>query len=221
MAKFKWGGGGASTYHAWKKGDLWPTAKGLGEGRGGLNLVVRVFNALKMTKELRAIAKAADNPSGVFETIMKDFAQYERSVFIKGGAVHGLKGWAKLKPSTLANKKAQGYSSRILVRTGELEQSLTQPGHKHFKFRIIGKTSMEIGTTIPYAEILKKGIKGRMAARNPIRIPKVKVKAWGAMFKRYVLSGGKTGNANDASLFREGGGAKITAANSMFAEGGE
>lgn len=167
-----------------------------------LKIFTRVKGIVGVEREVRKIAKRAKDPKEIFETIAEDFADYESTVFVNAGAVHGMKGWAKLKPATLKEKRLKGFSSRILVRTGRLEESLTDTKDKDFVFRVIGKNRMEIGTRLPYAEILKKGEKGRMARRNPIRIPQEKVKAWGLMFKRFVL-GGK-GSKKDVFKFMAG-----------------
>jgi len=152
-----------------------------------MGIHVRVLNIAKVEKHVIGIAMRSKSPMKIFETIADDFAKFEGTVFESGGAVHGMRGWAKLKPSTLRYKRAHNFPSAILVRTGRLRNSLTSRSNKEFVFRVIGNKSLQIGTKVSYSKILKAGRKGRMAKRNPIRIPRIKQKAWGLMFKRFVV----------------------------------
>ena len=150
-----------------------------------LKILAKISGAKEVEREVSAISKRSSNPTNVFKFIMQDFANYETEVFSSGGAVHGLRMWPKLKPETVRKK---GHSL-ILLHDNHLVNRLTNPSDPNFEFRIINKKTMEIGTSVPYANILKKGIKGRMAKRNPIRIAPIKRKAWGAMFLRFIKDG--------------------------------
>lgn len=76
--------------------------------------------------------------------------------------------WAPLAPSTIAKK---GHS-RILVETGRLGVSLTQPGHPDAITEIVdepGQGGFSRGTGVEYAGFHQAGTK-RMPARPPVGV---------------------------------------------------
>jgi phage gpG-like protein len=71
-----------------------------------------------------------------------------------------------LAPSTLAEKARLGYPSDILVRTGELRDSLTDPG----RAMKIGATEATYGTDVFYAGYHQDGTT-KMPQRQVIPLP--------------------------------------------------
>lgn len=65
-------------------------------------------------------ASLADRRNENRKVAIQFFSFVQRN-FAQGGGLVG--GWMPLKPGTLAEKKRKGYSSRPLIRTGNLRQS--------------------------------------------------------------------------------------------------
>lgn len=92
--------------------------------------------------------------TGAFRAALEDFGplwdklsdvmeKVEQDQFDSEG--HGQ--WATLADSTLAEKQRLGFPEQILVRTGDLKDSLTDPGRAASKQPF----SMTWGTDVPYA----------------------------------------------------------------------
>jgi hypothetical protein len=166
-----------------------------------VGIFVRVKGAVETEIALRKITKRLGNPADPFRVIAEDFADMEGAAFAAGGKIAGLAGWAKLRPYTIADKQRNNYPSAILVRTGRLKASLTNVSNPDFSFRLLSNKSLEIGTRVHYAKYLKKGRKN-MKKRNAARVPRSKAKVYGAIFRRYAVTGklGKNARTIDFSV---------------------
>lgn len=130
--------------------------------------------------------KNLKNMRGIFGEIAKDFATAEGTVFRNQGRTAGFEKWAPLNPDYAARKKAEGYGSKILIRTGALKSSLTNTSDPGFFIKSTPR-SMEIGTRAPYAKFLHNGAE-YMPPRSPIRIGARRKKKWGNMILRHLVN---------------------------------
>lgn len=106
-----------------------------------------------------------------FNEIIDEFASINKQAFAQGGHP-GLGAWEPLNENYVAFKAAHGFSTRILVKTGRLEASLTQPDHSEFIKRK-HKKSLVLGTEVPYAAKHQTG--DGVIQREPVRVtPKLK-----------------------------------------------
>lgn len=96
---------------------------------------------------------------GFYRSILEDFV-------LEGGG-SGAR-WAPLSPAYAQWKAARFPGTSILVRSGALKASLAGPGAPFSIFRP-GPTSLEIGTSVPYAIHHQLGT-SRLAQRPPIRL---------------------------------------------------
>jgi phage gpG-like protein len=118
------------------------------------------------------------------EEISEDFYRHEERAFGTEGSILRSGKWAPLSPRYAA-WKARHYPGRtILVRTGKLKASLTQPGAEG-AIREVTEDGLEIGTSISYARYHQWGT-GRMPARLVIDPPPVVVEGWVQIVERYV-----------------------------------
>src|SRR5438309_2149439 len=87
----------------------------------------------------------------VLEQVRATFAL----IFASGGSYGGVGSWEQLSPATIARKS--GYSYRILVDEGTLEESLVDPSSAWGYARQVDDTSLAVGTNVPYAEFHQFG----------------------------------------------------------------
>lgn len=95
------------------------------------------------------------------ETAVMQQAQQENYAG-EGAAFAG--GWAPLAPSTLAQKRRQGYPERTLYRTGKLEENVGQAVEQTDDGDFIGATVGIDLSVVPYAAYHQSGT-SRMPAR--------------------------------------------------------
>jgi phage gpG-like protein len=98
----------------------------------------------------------------LWELVKPIAAQVEEDQFSTQGAGE----WAPLAESTLARKEAGGWPSDPLVRTGDLKDSLINPG----RAADTGPSHMIYGTDVDYAGFHQEGT-SRMPARQVIPDP--------------------------------------------------
>jgi len=150
-----------------------------------MKTLVSVIGAKKVIDILNGMQDRAKNPRESFFAIADEFAKHEGTVFNQQGAVEGFAGWAPLSPNYVAEKAAEGYGSRILIRTGKLRMSLTDKTDANFVFRLTPKR-LVIGTSVPYAKFHRRGT-SNMPAREPIRITQALRKRWSEIMRNFVI----------------------------------
>lgn len=94
------------------------------------------------------------------------YANMRQDVTLEGGG-SGAR-WAPLSPAYATWKAARFPGAGILVRSGALKASLAGPDSPLSVFRP-GPTSLEIGTSVPYAMYHQLGT-SRMPQRPPLRV---------------------------------------------------
>lgn len=96
--------------------------------------------------------------------IVLDMMRASLALFNSGGR-RGGGSWKRLKEDTIRRKG----SEIILVKTGDLKRSLTEPGAP-YQIVNITRDTVEFGTDHPWAEVHHKGTKdGRIPARPIIK----------------------------------------------------
>jgi len=117
-----------------------------------------------------------DQPRPLLQLLAGELRAYEEEVF----ATAGFGTWAALDPSTV---RAKG-SSRILVDTAGLLDSLTKPGAER-----ITEESVTLLSDSPAAAYLKRGARG-MPKRDPAPVPPAsKVSEWAQDLLGYLVNG--------------------------------
>lgn len=94
--------------------------------------------------ELAAMGRRARHPQPIFEAA-EQIQQRQQRVWFRS---RGRNSWPALSPVTVADKRRQGFGSRMLVRKGLLYDSL-QGGN--MSIRHLNSERLEIGTSVPYA----------------------------------------------------------------------
>lgn len=114
-----------------------------------------------------AIAAVSTPDEYVWQSLIGELAAEDQvaqfDLYSSGGGT-----WAPLAPSTVAEKKAEGFPPDKVVRTYALRNSLTPDGSMHV-CRMIAD-GIEVGTSDPIAEYHQNGTE-RMPARPPVNPP--------------------------------------------------
>jgi len=164
-----------------------------------LRISLDVAGVHQINRALLLSAAAVKDLRPVWEDLYDDFLQGERSLFAAEGNVgsrtremesSGAWGlWEPLNEDYAKRKQAQGYGTKILVRTGRLKESLTERSHADavFQSRELG---MSLGTKVPYAGYHQTGT-SRMPAREPIRINESKARRWMRLIQQFILESGQ------------------------------
>ena len=122
---------------------------------------VEVDGAEMIGKRLDRTRVLTANYSAMWPAVGKLFAARQRKLFRGGGRPK----WAPLDPDYIMQRRAQGLSGRILVRTGRLrdEVSSPTPAKSSDRFAVFGPA----GRTAPHWTLHKHGTK-RMPKRDPL-----------------------------------------------------
>lgn len=133
---------------------------------------------------LQRFAQKVADPTPVWEEIADRFVDLQRRNFdTEGAAMSG--GWDPLSPD-YGRFKARAFPGKgILVRSGELEESLAGT----LGVREIDRNSMTVGTQISYAAYHQNGTK-RMPARRLIGyVPIGEQQEWAKVLQRHLMEG--------------------------------
>lgn len=115
----------------------------------------------RLRRRIAGMRERALDLTPAWDIVANWFAEQERVQFATEGARWG-QPWAPLKPATIAEKQRRGYPLSILVRTGELERSLSI---RSLSIERLYPQRMTLGTRVPYAHFHQDGT-SRMPARN-------------------------------------------------------
>ena len=163
-------------------------------------LTMDVAGVKQLNRGLGVIASAVKDLRPVWEDIYDDLLKRERTLFAQEGNIGsktremgegaGVWGsWTPLNPVYAARKLAQGYGTKILVRTGRLKESLTQRSGADAVFEI-GPKALAMGTKVPYAGYHQTGTR-RMPAREPLRISEVQARHWSRLVHKFLIESGQ------------------------------
>lgn len=152
-----------------------------------LNLSLGVQGAEEFKRTLGLTGNRLKNLSPVWEAWAIDFRAKESYLFDAEGAAQGYGSWAPLSPKYAEQKRRDGFTGGILVRTGKLKASLSSVGAG--SITKITPSSLEIGTSIPYAKYHQGGTR-RMPARPPIRVTDAQRQFLIKLIQRFAIVGG-------------------------------
>lgn len=106
----------------------------------------------------------------VFRWMFQELQEAHRENFRTQGAASGFP-WKPLEPQ-YASWKIENYGANgVLVRSGDLERSLTMNSGRG-AVRDIGARTAEFGTKLPYAKFHQSGT-SNMAQRKPLFLPRL------------------------------------------------
>lgn len=143
----------------------------------------QISGVKKITLALGATANAAKDMTSVWDSVARYLTGWFEVLFTREGSVAGWPGWSYVNEAYGRRKLAQGYGSRILVRTGRLRDSMTQIGHANYVRRIT-PSQLVVGTNVRYAAFHEWGTKN-MPARSLTRL----TKAAGREIMRVIQAG--------------------------------
>lgn len=112
------------------------------------------------------------------------FADQEQRVFATQGAYPG-PSWAPLDPQYAAWKAANGFSPRILVRTGRLRDSVTV---RPLAVEDFHEQYADLGTDVPYARYHQDGT-GAMPQRKFVHYTEELSNDVDRILSRYIVDG--------------------------------
>lgn len=145
-------------------------------------------NTTGTIRRLEGMATRAGLTEPAMEEIVDFIQKRERELFQSAGASAG-RPWSPREASTEKGVKT-GESSDVMVRTGALEDSLTQR-HDQNAIREIGPGWLRFGTRLGYADPHFTGFKDRhgtrVPARRPIDLNRVDRYAIGKIMLNYLM----------------------------------
>lgn len=124
----------------------------------------------RVRRRFAAMARRSDDFKPVFRWMFQQLQQAHMRNFQTQGAESGSP-WKPLDPQ-YASWKTENYGAKgILVRTGDLQNSLTMNSSRG-SVRDMGRRTAYFGTHIPYAKFHQAGTTN-MAQRQPLFLPKL------------------------------------------------
>ena len=146
----------------------------------------------QFAKRIDEMVVRANHMTPVFESMVVSFHQIENAKFEAEGP-----GWAPLTSNTVNRKIEEGAHNGILVRSGDLWESLIGVGA--FNETVITDEGWESGTTLGYAKFHETGTSGggpshheNMPARPPVNLTPEVVAIFFEMMDAWIAGG----NAN-------------------------
>lgn len=150
----------------------------------GTGLVFRGagFDAFGMV--LDRFQQRISDPTPVWDQLADRFVALQgRNFDSEGATMSG--GWSALSPK-YGKWKARNYPGRgILVRSGDLRESLAGK----LGIREFNRTSMTIGTAIPYASFHQHGTRTMPARRLIGDVPVQEQLEWAKILQRHLVEG--------------------------------
>ena len=172
---------------------------------GRLGLSFEIQGVPQMNRVLGVKIAAIRDMRPAWKSVADLLRKNEFAVFNKQGAVgdaapeSGVGTWTEWAPLNEVYKKrkvAQGYSSKIMIRTGALQASLIFPNRPGSVFGP-HPLWMEYGTTIPYAAVHQKpSPTNKLPKREPLRISKETVRGIVRIISKYLSDTGQKERAN-------------------------
>ena len=122
----------------------------------------------------------------VFRWMFQELQEAHRENFKTQGAASGFP-WKPLEPQ-YASWKIENYGANgVLVRSGDLERSLTMNSSRG-AVRDIGARTAEFGTKLPYAKFHQSGT-SNMAQRKPLFLPRLMADRTADAVGEYLVHG--------------------------------
>ena len=146
-------------------------------------LDIRIFGVPEVKRQLFRGAAAAGNMKPVLEEVGLDMMYVIGLNFASQGR-RGGGSWRQLTPEWLARKMAAGLSPEILVATGALHDSMTQPGDPDQFYQVTNR-SIKLESRLPYAEAHQHG-NDHLPARPFVHFMPSDRERWVKMCERYL-----------------------------------
>jgi phage gpG-like protein len=142
-------------------------------------------SALK--RKFAAMTRRSRDFRPVLRWVMQELQKSHRDNFRREGMSDRGFPWSPLDPQ-YASWKTENYGAHgILVRTGDLERSLTMNSARG-SIRDIGLSTATFGTDIPYARWHQSGTRN-MAQRKPVFVPNLMKQRTGNVVAEYIVHG--------------------------------
>lgn len=142
-----------------------------------------VFEHAEVDLMLSGLSRKIKNPRPFLQQV-GDYIQKQTMRMFRGPRadrqmVRGIT-WAPLKPSTIKQKRAKGWTDRPLVADGKLMRDLSSPG----AIKISGK-DLTYGSTIDYAKYHQEGTP-KMARRKFVFLNKQDRAEITKLFQKFI-----------------------------------
>lgn len=153
-----------------------------------MRVQVRIVNVdtSKADRRFGKILRRSRDFKPVFRWMFQELQEAHRENFRTQGAASGFP-WKPLEPQ-YASWKIENYGANgVLVRSGDLERSLTMNSGRG-AVRDIGARTAEFGTKLPYAKFHQSGT-SNMAQRKPLFLPRLMADRTADAVGEYLVHG--------------------------------
>lgn len=151
-----------------------------------MRFVFEAHGETLVDREFERFAEHAENLTPVWKNLADLLRNVSKRQFSSEGQ-YASGGWAPLAPSTLAAKKRQGLSSKILHATLALKNSLTQKSSSDQQL-IITPLQLVFGSLVEYAGFHQHGT-STMPRRPPLDLREATRREFVRRIQRYIVTG--------------------------------
>jgi phage gpG-like protein len=141
------------------------------------------FGEEQVNRTIMRTVDAADDATPAWEVLAKSFQLAQRKQFRSEG-LYGSGGWAPLSPRYAAWKARHYPGAPILVRTGDLRDSLTQ---RPFGVEVIEPRYAVFGSDVDYGLFHQQG--DGVPRRRPVELPESLRRRWVKIIQRFLVTG--------------------------------
>jgi hypothetical protein len=145
-------------------------------------LHISFYGDEQLDRTLEAIELRAQDASPAWQVLADRFLDIEERQFATQGA-YGSGGWSPLSPKYAAWKARHYPGAPILVRTGELRDSLTNGPD----IRVITRSAMAVGSGVDHGLYHQRG--DGVPQRRPIEFPEDERQHWVHTLHRFLVTG--------------------------------
>lgn len=151
-----------------------------------VQVYIKKVDTSNVRSRFAAMTRRSRDFRPVFRWVMQELQKAHRDNFRTQGASSGFP-WSPLDPQ-YASWKLENYGAKgILVRSGDLQRSLTMNSGRG-AVRDIGSRTAEFGTRLPYAKFHQSGT-SKMAQRKPLFVPRLMAERTGNVVAEYIVHG--------------------------------
>lgn len=148
---------------------------------GGLRIRFSFYGDVQLDRTLARFQARAINATPAFEQIRESFLRAERRQFDSEGH-YASGGWQALSPAYAAWKARHYPGRKILVRTGELERSLTEGP----QINVIEPHMAIFGSAVEYGAYHQNGGEN-LPRRRPVELPASLRVRWVKIIQAYLV----------------------------------
>lgn len=138
----------------------------------------------QINRTLDGIVDRVTDASPALEALGDRLARAEEQQFATEGG-YGSGGWAPLSPKYAAWKARHFPGAPVLVRSGDLRDSLTS---RPFGIDVVDRLTAVFGTGVEYAGYHQSGTP-KMPARKPMELPDSERREWMKVIQRFLITG--------------------------------